>query len=170
MFIRQERESDHTEIFRVDQLAFGRNAEALLVDEIRETEYYRSGLSLVAVEQNEIMGHIMFSRIWIETERGTVPVLGLAPMAVRPDRQKQGIGSALVNEGLQRCRLDGGTVVVVVGHPDYYPRFGFVRASTKGLKAPFPVPDDAFMVIELADRALDGIEGAVKYPSVFDCV
>lgn len=96
-----------------------------------------------------------------------LPALALAPMAVRPEYQNQGIGSELVRHGLRQCRDLGHKVIVVVGHPEYYPRFGFSLARAKGLEAPFPVPDEAFLVLELVPDALEGIKGVVNYPPEF---
>jgi putative acetyltransferase len=118
----------------------------------------------VAVRGEQVVGHILFSPMVIETEKGAVPVLSLAPVSVRPECQNQGVGSQLAREGLKRCRSLGHEVVVVVGHPDYYPRFGFSSARAKGLEASFEVPDEAFLVLELAPGALDGIAGVIKYP------
>ena len=91
-------------------------------------------------------------------------------MAVLPAYQHQGIGSELIGRGLRECRNLGHGVVIVVGHPDYYPRFGFSSARARGLEATFPVPDEAFMVIELIEGALNGIAGVVRYPPAFDGV
>jgi putative acetyltransferase len=96
--------------------------------------------------------------------------LSLAPMAVLPEFQNSGIGSQLVRTGLERCRELGHTIVVVIGHPEYYPRFGFVPARKEGLDLPFPVPDEAFMVCKLAPDALERIKGMVKYPPEFEDV
>ena len=100
----------------------------------------------------------------------SLPALALAPMAVHPEFQSQGIGSRLVREGLERCRNLGHRIVVVVGHPEFYPRFGFTPARAKGLEAPFPVPDEAFMVTELVPGALDGVSGMIVYPAPFEGV
>ena len=112
----------------------------------------------------------MFSPISIETEAGTLSALALAPMAVHPDFQNQGIGSQLVRQGLDHCRKLGHKVVILVGHPEYYPRFGFIPAKSKRLVVPFPVPDEGFIVMELENGALDGISGMVKYPAPFEDV
>jgi len=114
-----------------------------------------------------VVGHILFSPLVIETKDGAVAALALAAMAVRPEVQNQGIGSELVPEGLEWCRSLGHRIVVVVGHPDYYPRFGFSPARARGLEAPFPVPDEAFLALELVPGALDGITGVVQYPPPF---
>ncbi|MEI9477878.1 MAG: N-acetyltransferase [Deltaproteobacteria bacterium] len=110
---------------------------------------------------------MLFSPIAIQMGHSNLPALALAPMAVRPEYQNQGIGSELVRHGLRQCRDLGHKVIVVVGHPEYYPRFGFSLARAKGLEAPFPVPDEAFLVLELVPDALEGIKGVVNYPPEF---
>jgi putative acetyltransferase len=148
----------------VTLLAFGQKKEAQLVEDLRRLSDFIPELSLVALRGEQVVGHILFSPMAIETEKGEVPVLSLAPLSVRPECQNQGVGSQLVREGLKRCRSLGHEVVVVVGHPDYYPRFGFSSARAKGLEARFEVPDEAFLVLELAPGALAGITGTIKYP------
>lgn len=166
--IRPEQKEDSEAIHEVNRLAFGQEDESLLVRRIRNSSLFIPELSLVASRKGQIVGHILFSMISIEGQHGNKPVLSLAPMAVAPEFQNQGIGSKLVREGLKRCRNLGHEIVIVVGHPNYYPRFGFAPARQKGLEAPFPVPDEAFMVLELAPKALAGIKGTVKYPPEFD--
>ncbi len=124
-------------------------------------------VSLVAIGDGQVVGHIFFSPISIE-EGGPAPAAkGLAPMAVSPEWQRQGVGSLLVREGLEVCRTGGCDVVVVVGHPGYYPPFGFVPAGQKGLSCEYDVPDDVFMVAELRLGALSGVRGMVKYHEAF---
>jgi putative acetyltransferase len=147
----------------VNEAAFGRRDEADLVDELR-----REGvvlLSLVAELDSQIVGHIFFSRMTVETAQGSVTAVSLAPMAVLPDRQGRQIGSRLVRRGLAALRERGERIVIVLGHKDYYPRFGFTPEHARYLSSPFP--PEAFMALELADGALAGIRGTVKYPSAF---
>jgi len=165
--IRPETTEDYAAIREVNLLAFGQEDEARLVESLRQSADFIPELSLVAVEGGEVAGHILFSPVVIQTEKATVPALALAPMSVRPEFQNQGIGSNLVRHGLKQCQRLRHKVVVVVGHPTYYPRFGFSSARAKGLEAPFPVPDEAFLVLELVRGALDGVSGVVKYPSAF---
>ncbi len=167
VMIRAEKREDVDAIHRVNRQAFGQEDEAVLVRRIRESSGFIPELSLVAVRDSKVVGHILFSRIHIDTPNGDVAILSLAPMAVLPEFQNSGIGTQLVREGLKKCREMGHTIVVVIGHPEYYPRFGFVPARTKGLELHFPVPDDAFMVCELAPDVLTGIKGMVKYPPEF---
>ena len=170
ILIRPETAEDLTAIYRLNSLAFGGESEARLVDELRKSPSYSEELSLVAVADGKVIGHILFSLISIETQTGAVPALALAPMAVHPDWQRQGVGSELVRQGLARARNLGHKIVIVVGHPEYYPRFGFSSAREKHIEAPFPVPDEAFLVAELAEGALNGVTGIVKYPPAFGAV
>ena len=161
--IRQETQKDHKAIREVNCRAFGCDDEANLVDQLR-----RDGsvvMSLVAVVDNRVEGHILFSDLPIETETGEIHAVALAPLAVTPEYQKQGIGSSLVRAGLDACRQIGRKIVVVLGHPEYYRRFGFTAELTKKLKA--PISGEAFMAIELVPGALKGVTGTVKYPKAF---
>jgi putative acetyltransferase len=162
--IREEGPEDHAAIHDVNVRAFDGPTEADLVDVLRgrATPF----ISLVAIEDGEIVGHICFTPVALESDPACRAV-GLAPMAVRPDRQRRGIGTELVRRGLEECRRLGQEFVVVVGHAGYYPRFGFHRASTKGLACEFPVPDDVFMVLELQPGSLAGKHGLVRYHSAF---
>ena len=166
--IRAERPDDYAVVEEVNRLAFGQEGEARLVAALRHAESFDPALSLVAVRADRVVGHILFSLIHIESEQAKVPSLALAPMAVLPAFQRQGIGTQLVHEGLKACRRSGHTIVVVVGHAEYYPRFGFTPAAGQGIRAPFSVPDEAFMVLGLAPASLDGIGGVVRYPAAFD--
>lgn len=165
MTIRPETPEDLPGIHRVNELAFGQPAEANLVDALRDEA--RPFLSLVAIQDGQVAGHICFTPVTIESEDGSFTAMGLAPMAVLPDLQSQGIGSDLVRRGLEECRRMGHDVVVVLGHPEYYPRFGFLPASRKGLRSEYPVPDEVFMVAELSPGALAGRTGLVKYHPAF---
>ena len=167
LLVRPEETRDHEAISRVHRSAFGQESEAKLVTELRKSKDFSLGLSLVAVMDNEIVGHILFSPVVIQCKDENIHALALAPMAVQPEFQKQGIGSKLVEKGLECCRRLGHQIVIVVGHPEYYPRFGFSSARARGLEAPFPVPDEAFMVIELTQGVLDGVSGMVVYPPAF---
>ena len=149
----------------VNTEAFGRAEEARLVDRLRERA--RPYLGLVAVEGGEIVGHIVFAPVALDAGGSTSTLMALAPMAVRPGRQRRGIGSALVRAGFDACRAAGHGVVIVVGHPAFYPRFGFVRARPLGLTSEPAFPDEAFMVAELEPGALRGRRGVVRYPAEY---
>src|ERR1051325_962457 len=164
MLIRSETPADHAAIRQVNRLAFGQDAEARLVDALREGGYIR--LSLVADVDGQIVGHILFNDLPIMTEAGTIPALALAPMAVLPAFQRQGVGSALVQRGLEVCREQGHRIVIVLGHPAYYPRFGFSMKLAEPLSSPFG-GGESWMALELVPAALAGVVGTVQYPPPF---
>src|SRR5262245_36987197 len=151
--VRPETAADYDGIRHVNRLAFGQDDESRLVDALREAGYVR--LSLVGERGGQVVGHILFSDLLIATDTGTIPALALAPMAVLPEFQNQGIGSSLVRRGLEACRAQGHRIVVVVGHPQYYPRFGFSAELAAELASPFS-GKDFFMALELVPGALDG--------------
>ncbi len=174
MEIRAERPDDIQVIYQVNVAAFGRKGEADLVDRLRGGG---STFSFVAVEGEQLVGHIFFSPVEIGQSRGSVEecdrradsgFLGLAPVAVLPDYQRQGIGSLLIRHGLQAIEQLGFKAVVVLGSPKIYSRLGFIPAKEKQLSCEYPVPDEAFMVLELQKGALDGWVGLVKYRSEFN--
>ncbi len=165
--IRAEQPADRSAVFRVNVEAFGGEAEARLVDALRGSSAFLPELSLVAVRDDEVVGHILFSRISIRSPAARTRALALAPMAVRPSCQRLGIGSALARRGLAEAGRLGHTAVIVVGHPDYYPRFGFKDAAASGIRVPFPVEPGALMALELTPGALEGVTGEVEYPPEF---
>ena len=160
--IRPERRDDPDAIRALTAAAFPTPAEATLIDALRRR--HASVISLVADDGGLVVGHILFSPVTLD---GTdARMLGLAPMAVWPERQRHGIGSELVRAGLAASRERGAAAVVVVGHPAFYPRFGFVPASRFGLRCEYDVPDDVFMVLELIPGALR-TGGLVRYHPAF---
>jgi putative acetyltransferase len=160
--IRQEQPADKLAIRNVNEIAFGRRDEADLVDGLHAEGAVL--LSLVA-EAEQIIGHILFSRMTIETTHGSVAAASLAPMSVHPDHQRSGIGGLLIRTGLAELRNRGERIVIVLGHKDYYPRFGFTIDKARDLDSPFP--PEAFMALELAAGALVGVRGSVKYAAAF---
>lgn len=167
--IREETQADHAAVRNINERAFDRAGEADLVDALRKTAHpYVSLVAELATETDrQLVGHIFFSPVVIESASGSFTAIGLAPMAVIPEFQNQAIGSSLVRQGLRNCKQLGQDVVVVLGHPEFYPRFGFVSAATKGLTSEYPVPDEVFMVAELRPNALAGRQGLVKYHPEF---
>ena len=163
--VRRERPDDRVAIRAVNELAFGSPVEADLVDALRARG--QATLSLVAVEAERVVGHVLFSPVTIQSGGERVAALGLGPMAVLPTHQRQGIGSLLVRTGLAACRDAGHGCVVVLGHPEYYPRFGFTPARRHGVAWEHPAPDEAFMLLELRDGALGGRGGIARYQPEF---
>lgn len=162
---RRELPDDLTAIHAVETAAFGQVNEARLVDDLRNAGALT--FSAVAVLEERIVGHIAYSPVTIEGGRERFPALALAPMAVLPDCQRQGIGSALIQWSLNECRRDGHELVIVLGHPEYYPRFGFVPAMPFGVRCPFAVPTEAFLLLELQPGSLGGRQGTVRYRPEF---
>jgi len=167
MRIRSEEPEDVEGIVDVNLAAFPTAAEAHLINALRHEA--TPFVSIVAEEDGVVLGHISFSPTTLECS-DTLRIMGLGPLAVMPARQRQGIGSALVRAGLDACRQLGAGAVVVVGHPGYYPRFGFLPASRFGLKCLYDVPDEVFMAVELEPGALQHKTGTVAYHAAFDAV
>ena len=161
--IRERTSADDAAIRRLNDDAFGGHYESRLIEDLRAAGL--DAVELVAVENDDIVGHILFSVLATTIDRQTVPALALAPMAVRPDRQRRGTGSALVRAGLDLARHRDWRAVIVLGHKGYYPRFGFSATLARPLEAPFS--GDAFMALELAPDALRGEKGGVTYPRAF---
>ena len=147
----------------INEAAFHGQEEADLVARLRTCG--NLFISLVAEIHERIVGHIVFSRMWIESSGSLIPAVALAPVAVLPEYQHQGIGGKLIRHGLELLSGQGEKIVIVVGHADYYPRFGFSSANARSIESPFP--SDAFMAMELSPGALDGVRGKVKYPAAF---
>jgi len=163
--IRPEIPADFAAVAEVNRLAFGQDTEGLLVTALRDGGHAR--LSLVAEVEGQVVGHILFSRLPIITSSGVVEALSLAPMAVVPSHQRQGIGSKLVEGGLRICAEQGHRIVVVLGHPKFYPRFGFAAKLAKRLDGPYSRKGEAWMALELVPGALAGVTGLVEYPPPF---
>lgn len=161
MIIRHEEPADQAAIRRVNEAAFGGSGEANAIDALRERG--QLVLSLVAVHDQQVVGHILFTPAIIEAPDRVWSALGLAPLAVLPEYQRQGIGTSLMKTGLGECRQLGYERVIVLGHVEYYPRFGFVPAYRYGIGNEFGVTGDAFMVLELSPGALRGVSGVAKY-------
>ncbi|QBP42308.1 GNAT family N-acetyltransferase [Paenisporosarcina antarctica] len=169
MQIRTETINDYKHVFNLNYLAFEkRDDEAKLVEHIRFSNCFIRELSLVAEEQGKIVGHVLFSKAKIIRENEETDVLVLAPIAVNPTFQKRGIGSNLIRAGLRRAKDLGYGLVFLIGHPNYYPKFGFQSARNHGMElTQFEVPDDVFMVCELKDGELARISGELHYPASF---
>lgn len=164
--LREEMPQDIDAIREVNAAAFGRTAEGRLIERLRNGELVV--VSLVAVIQGDVVGNIVFSALPIKTRTASIDAVALAPMAVRPEEQRRGIGTALANEGLRICKERGYAAAIVLGHPSYYRRFGFSQRMAEDIKGPYCGP--AWMALELIDGALADIVGSVTYPDAFDDV
>jgi len=167
VIIRAEIPKDGAAVRAVNVSAFETALEANLVDALRAQA--QPLVSLVADDDSAIVGHIMFSPVSL-SGHPALHIMGLAPMAVFPDRQRAGIGSALVRAGLEQCARLGFGAVVVLGHPAYYPRFGFVTSTRFGIGCEYDVPEDVFMVVELQPGYLRGVSGTIRYHAAFSSV
>ncbi|MBK7009787.1 MAG: N-acetyltransferase [Saprospiraceae bacterium] len=170
--LRQETQDDFKDVFEVNHTAFGQDNEAKLVGALRNNSaVFVPELSIVAIENNKIIGHILFTKIKIKDRNGNLhESLGLAPMAVRPEFQKKGIGGQLIRKGFEAAKDLGFKSIIVLGHEHYYPKFGFEPADKWNIKAPFDVPSNVFMAIELVKDGLKNISGTVIYPKEFEIV
>lgn len=166
IIVRREQAGDEEQIRAVNTRAFQQTAEANIIDALRSA--CPEGVSLVAVDAGTIVGHILFTPAVIESKSRTVEGMGLAPLAVLPEFQRRGIGSRLIHAGLDEMRKARQPFVLVLGHPEYYPRFGFVRASRYGIISEYEgVPDEAFMILVLDEAILEGVTGIGKYRPEF---
>ncbi len=165
--IREEAAQDIEHIGLVNEQAFAGVVEARLVNELRQND--KIVLSLVALVDGQLVGHILFSPMQIVSPAGkTHHAVGLGPVAVLPTYQQQGVGTALCQKGLAICREAGHRTVLVLGHPTYYPRFGFQPAALFEISCTYDVPADAFMALELQEGALDNVSGIAYYQPEFD--
>jgi putative acetyltransferase len=164
MIVRVEQKQDRASVRAVNLSAFGTAAEANLVDALREQAY--PFVSLVAEVDAEIIGHIMFSPVSLDGHP-ELRLMGLAPMAVAPAHQRNGVGSALVRAGLGHCGRLGFGAVAVLGYPFHYSRFGFQTAADFGIGCNYDAPVQAFMLLELQPGYLRGIAGAVRFHAAF---
>ena len=165
--IRDETAGDGPAVRMVLEEAFDTPLEAGIVETLRAGCEDR--LSLVAERDGDVVGHILFTPVVIDAAEGSIRGYGLAPMAVRSAWQRRGIGSALIAEGMTRLRAAGAPFVLVIGHPAYYPRFGFERASRYGVRCQWPeVPDEAVMLRVLDPAVAPRLAGLARYRPEFD--
>jgi putative acetyltransferase len=168
MNIRKEQPSDIEKIWEVNSEAFETEAEANLVNALRSSgcDY----ISLVAEAENKIVGHILFTPVELTDDENKLKLMGLGPMAVLRKYQNKGIGSELVKAGLEHCQSLGYDAVVVLGHPNFYPRFDFVPSAKYGIKSEYDVPDEVFMILELVPESLNNHSGIIKYHEAFNSI
>lgn len=163
-----ERASDLARVYEINSAAFGRDAEAKLVDRLRACGEFFLALSLVAVDPDGlVVGCILLTRAFVDTEAGPFAALALAPMAVDPIVQRRGIGAELVRGAIAKAESLGEHLVIVLGHPDYYPRFGFAPASKWGIRPPFDAPDEAWMALWIGGAQPRRLNGVVRYAEPF---
>ena len=162
--IRKELPADITVIRELNKRAFEQDQEANIVDALRSNG--AAQLSLVATLNDRVVGHIMYSPLALGQLAGT----GLGPMAVLPEYQRQGIGGKLVEAGNRQLKEDGCPFIVVVGHAEYYPRFGFKPARAQDITCEWEVPDDVFMLLVLDPEQMQGVSGLAKYRHEFSTV
>ncbi len=164
MLVRDEKERDRSEVHALNLAAFDTPTEAVLVDRLRKEA--QPVISMIALDGERVVGHIMFSPVTLSGHED-LRIAGLGPMAVEPTYQGKGLGSALVRAGLKRCKEQGYGAVVVLGHPEYYPRFGFAPAARFDICCEYEAPQEAFMSIELESGYFKDAEGTVRYHSAF---
>jgi putative acetyltransferase len=167
VIVRGETPTDHRGITLINDLAFGQKQEGILVEKLRKKALFDPRLSLVAMEGDHMVGHILFFPVTIDSEDNSAETLSLGPMSVHPDFQRSGIGKMLVRSGLDVAKRLGYRSVVVLGHPEYYPKFGFIKASLYNIKDPFDAPGEAMMAIELDAGSLGFGGGVISYPPEF---
>lgn len=166
IIIRIEREADFSAVYEINSKAFETTVEALLVNKLR-----KSGIpliSLVSELDDKLVGHILFSQAHIISENSRIEIMALAPMAVLPEYQGQSIGSELVKHGLKLCIQNGFKAVAVLGHPEYYPRFGFEPSINLNISCSYDVPEEVFMIMELKRGFLKNVAGQVEYHKLFN--
>ncbi len=152
----------------INDMAFGQEAEGILVEKLRKNKKFIKDLSLVACMGNEIVGHILFFPIEIKSEDSNFESLALAPMSVIPELQGLGIGSQLIENGLAKAKKMGYKSVIVLGHAEFYTKFNFAPASNFKISCPFEAPDEVFMALELEKDSLASVSGFVEYPKEFN--
>jgi predicted N-acetyltransferase YhbS len=172
IIIRQETPSDYQSVFSLTEEAFremkfSKQDEQFLVERLRNSEAFIPELSLVAEVDGLIVGHIMLTKMTIMSDDRGYPTLGLAPVSVLPSFQCQGIGSSLIREAHRIAKIMGYESVVLIGHPTYYPRFGYRVAGNYGISFPFEAPAECCMVAELVEGALESVSGLVLHPKEF---
>lgn len=170
--IRQEEPADYPTVFNLIEAAFQNepmsdHREQFLVDRLRKSLAFVPELSLIAEHEGKIIGHILLTKISIQNGEESYESLALAPVSVLPQYQRQGVGRKLINEAHRRAKTLNFNSVVLLGHQDYYPRFGYETASKYGIKLPFDIPEENCMAIELTPGGLNGVKGVVKYPDEF---
>lgn len=170
LLLRGERESDYNDIYEINCKAFGGETEAKIVNAVRKTRNYAKGFSIVAFHEEKAVGHAIFTHASIVNKGRRFNCLALGPMAVTPEFQRQGVGKQLVEEGILRAKENNFKAIIVLGHKEYYPKFGFTPASAKNISNKFNAPPENFMILELLPNALKGISGVAEYAKEFTII
>lgn len=173
MIIRQEENRDHQKVFHLIEEAFRNmghsdHQEQFLVERLRKSDAFIPELSIVAEIDDKIVGHILFTKITIENDSESFDSLALAPISVKPDFQNKGIGSQLITFGHIIAKELGYHSVILIGHENYYPKFGYEKCSNFGISFPFDIPEENGMALELVEDGLKNVTGIVKYPKEFE--
>ena len=171
MEIRETKDTDLRAILTVEREAFGYDKEANLVRDLLGDPSARPLYSLLAFDNGRAVGHVLFTAARLEGKPNRASLSLLAPLAVIPDFQNQGVGGELIKEGLKHQSNAGVDLVFVLGHPGYYPRYGFKPAGVHGFEAPYPIPEehaDAWMVQELRPGVIGGVSGKVRCADMLD--
>ncbi|MBC8312346.1 MAG: N-acetyltransferase [Candidatus Marinimicrobia bacterium] len=171
--IRKETKNDHKEVFNVIEKAFkdvefADNTEQFLVERLRKSDAFIPELSMIAVIDGRIVGHILLTKLKIKNDTNEFDSLALAPVSVLPKFQRNGIGGKLIVESHKKAKELGYKSIVLLGHENYYPRFGYKQADTFGIELPFDVPKENCMAIELTKNGLKNVSGLVEYPKEFN--
>ncbi|WKS94556.1 GNAT family N-acetyltransferase [Riemerella columbina] len=172
IYFRTEQPQDHSTVFQLIEAAFQHephsdHREQFLVERLRKSTAFVPELSIVAEENGHIVGYILLTKIQIQSQKNTTEALALAPIAVLPSEQGKGIGSQLIQFAHHRAKELGFSAIILLGHADYYPKFGYQKASKFGIQLPFEVPDENAMAIELIPNSLQEVSGTVVYPQAF---
>jgi predicted N-acetyltransferase YhbS len=172
MILRQEEEKDYAQVFNLVEQAFkdaeySDHQEHFLVEKLRKSDAFIPELSIVAEINNEIVGHILFTKLFVRSDSEIFSSLSLAPVSVKPEYQRKGIGSQLINEGHKIAKELGYESVILIGHENYYPKFGYKKTSNFGISFPFDIPEENGMAIELVKDGLKNVKGVVKYRKEF---
>jgi putative acetyltransferase len=168
MIIRTETVSDFEEVYELNKLVFGRDDESKLIERIRLSKQFIPELSIVIEEQNGIIGHVLLSKAEVVENDVSYEVIVLAPIAINPKHQRKGLGSKLIQEAFSKCKELGYGLIFLIGHPTYYPRFGFKPARKYHFELKqFIVRDEVFMVCELFEGELNKVKGELIYPESF---
>ncbi len=172
VILRPEKLVDYKAVFKLIEEAFNSEQfsdgkEQFLVEKLRKSNAFIPELSIVVEYRDEILGHILLTKIKIVNKKESFDSLALAPVSVKPKLQKQGIGGQLIKESHRLAKKLGYQSIVLLGHENYYPKFGYELCSKYGIKIPFEAPDENCMVIELVENGLQGVNGTVQYDKAF---